>query len=120
MKYFNFADPNKCDFEWSSTTTVSLEQDVSKVLQETVPSTRSLGAIPKVKSCGSQYSEFDRRPLTPIMKSESERNRRSKQEQVVVERYGTRQAPKDKVSKVTQTHTEGLECLVMPSYVHQR
>ncbi|XP_066152937.1 pecanex-like protein 1 isoform X2 [Euwallacea fornicatus] len=60
-------EPLKVDNEWSSTTTVSLEQDVSKVLQETVPAVRSLGAIPKRLS--SYHKEHERK--TP--KSESEK-----------------------------------------------
>ncbi|CAG9762516.1 unnamed protein product [Ceutorhynchus assimilis] len=63
-------EPLKKDNEWSSTTTVSLEQDVSKVLQETVPAVRSLGAIPKKLS--SHYQKENER-RTP--KSESEKCR---------------------------------------------
>lgn len=65
-----FAEPLKKDNEWSSTTTVSLEQDVSKVLQETVPAVRSLGAIPK-KLSSHHPREIERK--TP--KSESEKCR---------------------------------------------
>lgn len=61
-------EPLKKDNEWSSTTTVSLEQDVSKVLQETVPAVRSLGAIPKKLS--THYQKENERK-TP--KSESEK-----------------------------------------------
>ncbi|KAL1506032.1 hypothetical protein ABEB36_005467 [Hypothenemus hampei] len=53
-------EPLKNDNEWSSTTTVSLEQDVSKVLQETIPAVRSLGAIPKKLSYYQRENE--RRP----------------------------------------------------------
>ncbi|KAJ8972889.1 hypothetical protein NQ317_008510 [Molorchus minor] len=62
-------EPLKRDTEWSSTTTVSLEHDVSKVLQETVPSARSLGAIPKKTRGSSSHSETVKK--TP--KSESEK-----------------------------------------------
>ncbi|XP_050297941.1 pecanex-like protein 1 isoform X2 [Anthonomus grandis grandis] len=64
-KLINRKEPLKKDNEWSSTTTVSLEQDVSKVLQETVPAVRSLGAIPK------KLSQKDVERKTP--KSESEK-----------------------------------------------
>ncbi|XP_045480207.1 pecanex-like protein 1 [Harmonia axyridis] len=37
----------KTDKSWANSSTISLEQDVSKVLQETVSSAKSLGAIPK-------------------------------------------------------------------------
>jgi hypothetical protein len=63
-------EPLKRDTEWSSTTTVSLEHDVSKVLQEPVPSTRSLGAIPKKTRSTSSHNEQSGRK-TP--KSESEK-----------------------------------------------
>lgn len=61
-------EPLKKESEWFSTTTVSLEQDVSKVLQETVPAVRSLGAIPK-----KSYYQKDSERKTP--KSESEKCR---------------------------------------------
>ncbi|XP_076252556.1 pecanex isoform X2 [Rhynchophorus ferrugineus] len=60
-------EPLKRDSDWYSTTTVSLEQDVSKVLQDTVPSVRSLGAIPK-KSSARYQKDAERR--TPNSESE--------------------------------------------------
>ncbi|XP_057670879.1 pecanex-like protein 1 isoform X2 [Diorhabda carinulata] len=68
-KFPNLTEPLKRDNGgWCSTTTVSLEHDVSKVLQDQVPSTSSLGAIPKKTRRDTQSSITKKLP-----KSESEK-----------------------------------------------
>ncbi|XP_044747747.1 pecanex-like protein 1 [Coccinella septempunctata] len=57
---------------WANSSAVSLEQDVSKLLQETVLSTRSLGAIPK-KSRGLQSSQSGDNSGRKTPKSESDK-----------------------------------------------
>ncbi|KAH1026647.1 pecanex-like protein 1 isoform X2 [Dendroctonus ponderosae] len=86
-------EPLKKDNEWSSTTTVSLEQDVSKVLQDTVPAVRSLGAIPK-KLSSHHPREIERK--TP--KSESEKCRACSRC-----KFDAEKAKSSKENKVTQT-----------------
>ncbi|CAG9819558.1 unnamed protein product [Phaedon cochleariae] len=109
-------EPLKRDTEWSSATTVSLEHDVSKVLQETVPAaTRSLGAIPKKT----------RAPLTEQPSSSSvKKPPKSESEKCSVCRSKTRRiGVSQKENKVTQTVgtvrqsesptlVDGLECVV--------
>lgn len=94
-----------------------MEQDVSKVLQETVPTTRSLGAIPKKIKNANHNIENEVRSSRRVMKSESDRARRRQ------ERHEERNSARNrsmKESKLTQTlkqndsSVEGLECLVMP------
>lgn len=112
-------DPSKRDLEWSSSKTVSLEQDVSKVLQETVPATRSLGAIPKrLRSSTSHSNESEDKSSRAVMKYDLEKNHRKKHGHCGEERSsGRKRAVKE--SKITQTirqndnnSVEGLECLV--------
>lgn len=88
-------------------TPASLEQDVSKVLQETVP--RNLGAIPKKIRIENMGEEKSRR----ITKCESERSQRRKPEDRNFTR--NRSVKKGEVTLALQenTATEGLECLVM-------
>lgn len=112
----------KRDTEWSSTTTVSLEHDVSKVLQETVPSARSLGAIPKKLRPQTTGQESHTKTPRAVVKSESERccRRRSDRRQDDPSKSFTRNRSM-KENKLTQTlrqndsSVEGLECLVLPS-----
>lgn len=68
------------DAEWSSSTTISLEHDVSKVLQEPAP-VRNLGAIPKkCQPYTTRNRDRDRerppRVVSTLVKSESERSSR--------------------------------------------
>ncbi|GJQ81500.1 putative C-terminus pecanex protein [Trypoxylus dichotomus] len=112
-------ESHKRDNDWSSTTVVSLEQDVSKVLQETVPSARSLGAIPKKNRSSSHPSEESVSKLAkPIAKSESERSARRSIRNDSDRTYKTREPMRE--NKLTQTlkqndsSVEGLECLVLP------
>lgn len=108
----------KRDSDWSSTTTVSLEHDVSKVLQETVPSVRSLGAFPKKSRQSTNNAEHSSKRMP---KSESEkcsvcRCKPAKSE----DRPSTSTSRSMKENKVTQTlrqsdspsPVEGLECIV--------
>lgn len=107
--------------EWSSTTTVSLEHDVSKVLQETVPSARSLGAIPKKLRPQTSVQELHTKTPRTVVKSESERccRRRTDRRQHDDKNNFTRNRSM-KENKLTQTlkqsdsSVEGLECLVQP------
>lgn len=116
-----FIDTHKRDTEWSSTTTVSLEHDVSKVLQETVPSARSLGAIPKKLRSTASRHETGNKNSRPIKKTESEKchNRRYHQGQQTSRNAHRNRSMKE--NKVTQTvrqydsSVEGLECLVVPT-----
>ncbi|KRT83588.1 hypothetical protein AMK59_4439 [Oryctes borbonicus] len=112
-------ESHKRENDWSSTTVVSLEQDVSKVLQETVPSARSLGAIPKKNRSSSHPSEESTSKLTkPIVKSESERSSRRAIRNEADRTYKNRETMRE--NKLTQTlkqndsSVEGLECLVLP------
>lgn len=114
-----FTDTHKRDTEWSSTTTVSLEHDVSKVLQETVPSARSLGAIPKKLRSTASHHETSSKTSRPIKKSESEKYPHRR-----YHHQGQRNTHRNrsmKENKVTQTvrhydsSVEGLECLVVPT-----
>lgn len=106
--------------EWSSTTTVSLEHDVSKVLQETVPSARSLGAIPKKLRPQTSVQELHTKTPRAVVKSESERCCRRRTDRRQDDRNFTRNRSM-KENKLTQTlrqndsSVEGLECLVLPS-----
>lgn len=115
-----FLENRKRDMEWSSTTTVSLEHDVSKVLQETVPSARSLGAIPKKLRPQTSVQELHTKTPRAVVKSESERCCRRKTDRRHDDRSFTRNRSM-KENKLTQTlrqndsSVEGLECLVLPS-----
>lgn len=115
----------KRDIEWSSTTTVSLEHDVSKVLQETVPSARSLGAIPKKLRPQTSVQELHTKTPRAVVKSESERCCRRRTDRRQDDRHFTRNRSM-KENKLTQTlrqndsSIEGLECLVLPSTSHTR
>lgn len=91
---------------------MSLEHDVSKVLQEPMPSTRSLGAIPK-KSRNNQ-SDLRKPP-----KSESDKCSlcRSKPENQSDERRRNRSMKENKVTQTLRqsdspSPVEGLECIV--------
>ncbi|KAF5282134.1 hypothetical protein FQR65_LT02831 [Abscondita terminalis] len=112
--------------EWSSSTTISLEHDVSKVLQEPSPSTRNLGAIPK-KCLSANYHHERERPriVSALAKSESEKSSRRRHD-----KYGDNRSfhrnRSVKENKLTQTlnqnesSVEGLECLVIPTQVPPR
>ncbi|XP_064214797.1 pecanex-like protein 1 isoform X2 [Tribolium castaneum] len=108
-------EPLKRDTEWSSTTTVSLEHDVNKVLQEQVPSTRSLGAIPKKTRSNSSHNDQSSGRKTPKSESEKCSMCRCKSDE---------NEPRNrslKENKLTQTlrqndcpsSVEGLECIVL-------
>ncbi|KAG5897163.1 hypothetical protein JTB14_020892 [Gonioctena quinquepunctata] len=112
-------EPLKRDNEWSSTTTVSLEHDVSKVLQETVPSTRSLGAIPKRNRTSTMEQQSTSSGVRKPPKSESEKCSvcRCKPSS----RSENKSGRSMKENKVTQTQlrqsetpspVEGLECVI--------
>ncbi|XP_074039325.1 pecanex isoform X2 [Leptinotarsa decemlineata] len=112
-------EPLKRDTEWSSATTVSLEHDVSKVLQETVPSTRSLGAIPKRNRATSVDQPIPSGMLKPP-KSESEKCSVCRCKPISKSEDG-KDGRLTKENKLTQTQTrqsespspvEGLECVV--------
>ncbi|XP_049826053.1 pecanex-like protein 1 isoform X3 [Aethina tumida] len=119
-------EPLKRDNEWSSTTTVSLEHDVSKVLQDTVPTcARSLGAIPKrtrhmpAPRVPTDHPASSSGRKTP--KSESEKCSMCKSKDGRTSTSAAEERRSRKENKVTQTlrlsgsssPVEGLECLVV-------
>lgn len=118
--YFFNTDTHKRDTEWSSTTTVSLEHDVSKVLQETVPSARSLGAIPKKLCSAASHQEASTKNSRAVKKTESEKCCRRRHDRHQSDRNSHRNHSL-KENKLTQTmrqydsSVEGLECLVVPT-----
>uniref|UniRef100_A0A1Y1K2E8 Pecanex-like protein n=1 Tax=Photinus pyralis TaxID=7054 RepID=A0A1Y1K2E8_PHOPY len=112
--------------DWSSSTTVSLEHDVSKVLQEPAPSTRNLGAIPKKCMSANYHHERERpRIISALAKSESEKTNRRKHDKYLDNRNAHR-SRSIKENKLTQTLrqtenvVEGLECLVIPTHAPAR
>lgn len=114
-----FAENRKRDTEWSSTTTVSLEHDVSKVLQETVPSARSLGAIPKKLRPQTETREQTAKLYGAVVKSESERCCRRRSDR----RQDTRSMKENKLTQTLRQNdgsVEGLECLVAPGTSQMR
>lgn len=109
--------------EWSSTATGSLEQDVSKVLQEPVPSARSLGAIPKKITSSSRSShDNEGRSSRRISKSESDRIRRkhNKEERNFNRNRSMCESKLTQTIKPNEASIEGLECLVLPMYQQPR
>ncbi|CAH0560950.1 unnamed protein product [Brassicogethes aeneus] len=119
-------EPLKRDTEWSSATTVSLEQDVSKVLQETVPSAaRSLGAIPKKTRASNQSSSDQSGRKTPKSESEKCSMCRCKSDPRTDEEKIKSQSTKE--NKVTQTlrlsdspsPVEGIDVVVGPPKWHK-
>lgn len=119
--------PRKEESEWSSTTTLSLEQDVSKVLQDCEPPTRNLGAVPKqVRISHRQQSARNAdapRIVSVLTKSESERCCRRKidtsnPETRNVAFSSNRSMKENKLTrnlKQEESSIEGLECLVRNS-----
>lgn len=99
---------------------MSLEHDVSKVLQEPVPSARSLGAIPKKLHPSTSHQETRSKAPRAVAKSESDRCSRRRYDRHQGERNFQRNRSM-KENKLTQTlrqndsSVEGLECLVVPS-----
>ncbi|CAH1958080.1 unnamed protein product [Acanthoscelides obtectus] len=109
-------EPLKRETEWSSATTVSLEHDVSKVLQETVPAARSLGAIPKKSRASTSHDvQGSKRPprsesekcsicrCKPLRKEERRRERHAMKENKVTQTLRQTDSP---------SPIEGLECIV--------
>ncbi|XP_018322376.1 pecanex-like protein 1 isoform X2 [Agrilus planipennis] len=99
--------------DWSSTS-VSLEHDVSKVLQEPTPSTRNLGAIPKKRIPPNRnYCFGDTVAPNYILKNVSENANRHKHSRRVEQsssgRGTTQSLPQN------DNVVEGLECLVVPA-----
>ncbi|GLV35789.1 pecanex [Carabus blaptoides fortunei] len=118
--------PRKDDSEWSSTTTLSLEQDVSKVLQDTDSPLRNLGAVPKqVRISHRQQSARTAdapRIVSVLTKSESERCCRRKIDPTNAEArsvvFSNRSMKENKLTrnlKQEDSCIEGLECLARNS-----
>lgn len=108
----NSAEPLKREAEWSSTTTVSLEHDVSKVLQEPMPSTRSLGAIPKKNR--TNQSDLRKPPKSESDKCSMCRSRPGYQSE---EKRRNRSLKENKVTQTlrqsaTPSPVDGMECVV--------
>nr|XP_022912748.1 pecanex-like protein 1 isoform X1 [Onthophagus taurus] len=107
--------------DWASTTKVSLEQDVSKVLQETVSrrSAHSLGAIPKKIRSASHPSEDLEKPARYIVKSESDRSGRRRSDREERQFHRNRSMRENKLTQTLKQNenssVEGLECLVLPN-----
>ncbi|XP_063915633.1 pecanex-like protein 1 isoform X1 [Zophobas morio] len=117
-------EPLKRDTEWSSTTTVSLEHDVSKVLQDPVPSARSLGAIPKKSRTNSSHNDQSGR-RTPKSESEKCSMCRCKSDRQSEENEPARSSKENKITQTLRQNecpspVEGLECIVVPQQKSQR
>lgn len=122
------------DVEWSSTTTLSLEQDVNKVLQDCEPTvSRSLGAVPKQVRLSVSQRQFPRntdhtpRIVSVLTKSESERCCKRKidpstsESSAVVRHRSMKENKSLRCLKQEESSVEGLECLVKnPTPVRQR
>ncbi|KAK9870316.1 hypothetical protein WA026_006402 [Henosepilachna vigintioctopunctata] len=107
------SEGTKQDNDWASSSTISLEQDVSKVLQETVPVTRSLGAIPK-KSRGLPPPSDPSGKKTP--KSESEKCSRCRSRNDAVAGPSCSRDVKPLGSKESRPKVmERVECYVLPA-----
>ncbi|KAF5299608.1 hypothetical protein FQA39_LY11523 [Lamprigera yunnana] len=111
--------------EWSSSTTISLEHDVSKVLQEPTPSTRNLGAIPKKCITVNYHHERERPQIVgALAKSEPEKSSRRRHDKCNERNFHRNRSIKE--NKLTQTlcqnesSVEGLECLVIPTQAPPR
>ncbi|CAH1237391.1 unnamed protein product [Diabrotica balteata] len=113
---FSSTEPLKRDSEWCSTTTVSLEHDVSKVLQDNVPSTSSLGAIPKKTRLASRDPSNSIARKLP--KSESEKCSVCRCKPSRLDRERNKPMKENKVTQTQMRHSEslspveGLECVV--------
>lgn len=112
FQLFFLTETTKTD-NWANSSTISLEQDVSKVLQETV-STKSLGAIPK-KSRGLPTSHSNDNSGRKTPKSESDKcsKCRSKMD---VEAGPSCSRERGRHSRDTRPDSvERVECYVLPA-----
>lgn len=100
--------------DWASSSTISLEQDVSKVLQETVSPSRNLGAIPKSSRSTKKVQDSKKTP-----KSESEKCTRCKSKGNIspIELIPHEKSVKidGKLSSNMDSLVEGMECIIFPS-----
>lgn len=124
---FYFLENPPKDLEWTSTTTLSLEQDVNKVLQDTEPAiSRSLGAVPKqvrVSRHNRNNDSHTPRIVSVLTKSESERccKRKIENNENTVTRHRSMKENKTRNLRHEDTSVEGLECLVKnPTPVRHR
>ncbi|KAL3266292.1 hypothetical protein HHI36_010472 [Cryptolaemus montrouzieri] len=107
---------SKHESDWASSSTISLEHDVSKVLQETVPAARSLGAIPK-KSRGLPSSQSNDHSGRKTPKSESEKcsKCRSKSDASAGPSHSKDRGKHPRSREAGADMLERVECYVVPA-----